>query len=73
MQPEGFRLTVTDQGILFQANDELGFYYAGQTLRQLVENGRDIPGCIAPNPMGCSSRQECMRSGGKDNGRCGDR
>ena len=46
MQPEGYRLTVNDQGILFQANDELGFYYAGQTLRQLVENGRTIPGCI---------------------------
>jgi len=43
---EGYRLTVLDEGILIQSNEVYGFYYAGQTLRQLLEGEREVPGMM---------------------------
>ncbi|MCW8132291.1 MAG: family 20 glycosylhydrolase [Planctomycetota bacterium] len=43
-KPEGYRLTIASDGALIQGIDEHGFFYAGQTLRQLVEDGQEIPG-----------------------------
>ncbi len=44
LPPSGYRLNVTSEGIFFHARDEDGFFYAGQTIRQLHEDGKDIPG-----------------------------
>jgi hypothetical protein len=41
---EGYRLLVTEEGAFLQANEEQGFYYGGQTLRQLLEGSRELPG-----------------------------
>lgn len=43
-KPEGYRLTVASDGAFVQGNDEKGFFYGGQTLRQLLEDGQDVPG-----------------------------
>ena len=45
---EGYRLTVSGRGALIRAKDASGFYYAVQTIRQLIlPTGRSIqlPGC----------------------------
>ncbi|MBI3829915.1 MAG: family 20 glycosylhydrolase [Planctomycetes bacterium] len=43
-KPEGYRLIVASDGALIQGADDKGFYYAGQTLRQLLEDGQEVPG-----------------------------
>ncbi|GMV82555.1 MAG: hypothetical protein AMXMBFR7_37390 [Planctomycetota bacterium] len=45
-KPEGYRMTVQEDGVLIEAADENGFYYAGQTLQQIAEDRGDIPGLI---------------------------
>ena len=49
---EGYRLLATDEGVLLHGNDEQGLQYAGTTLRQLIEDGPEIPGCeIEDRPL----------------------
>ncbi|MCZ7649014.1 MAG: beta-N-acetylhexosaminidase [Planctomycetota bacterium] len=45
-KPEGYRLTIRDDGALIEASDENGFYYAAQTIQQLLENRQDMPGLV---------------------------
>ncbi len=50
--PEGYRLAVTGEGVVLHGNDELGLQHAGTTLRQLLEDGPEIPGCeIEDHPL----------------------
>jgi hypothetical protein len=41
---EGYRLTVNSEGAMLFGADEQGVQYAGATLRQLLQDGPDIPG-----------------------------
>ncbi len=41
LPPEGYRLAVTDDGILLESADEAGHFYALQTLGQLFQNAAD--------------------------------
>ena len=41
---EGYRLTVNSSGALLHGADEQGLQYAGTTLRQLIQDGPEIPG-----------------------------
>ena len=45
---EGYRLKVSRQGVMIQARDASGFYFAVQTIRQLIlqaGGSRYLPGC----------------------------
>ncbi len=42
--PEGYHLLVTSAGALLHGADELGIQHAGATLRQLMQDGPEIPG-----------------------------
>jgi len=44
MNPEGYRLSVTSEGALIQGQDERGLFWGGQTLLQIIETGREVPG-----------------------------
>lgn len=44
IQRDGYILQATSEGILIKANDDTGFYYGCQTLRQLMLSGREVPG-----------------------------
>ena len=41
--PEGYTLSVSDQGVKAVASDEAGLFYARQTLGQLIQPGGKIP------------------------------
>jgi hypothetical protein len=42
--PEGYRLTVGADGAVLYGFDELGIQHAGATLRQLLQDGPELPG-----------------------------
>ncbi|MCY3021589.1 MAG: family 20 glycosylhydrolase [Planctomycetota bacterium] len=42
--PEGYRLTATADGVLLHGADDQGLQHAGATLRQLLQDGPEIPG-----------------------------
>jgi len=44
--PEGYRVNVTSDGILIQAGEERGFFWACMTVLQLLEDGREVPGLM---------------------------
>jgi hypothetical protein len=49
---EGYRLLVSDEGVLLHGNDEEGLMNAGKTLRQLLEDGHEVPGLeIEDHPL----------------------
>lgn len=49
---EGYRLLVTGEGALLHGNDDDGLMNAGKTLRQLIEDGPEIPGLeIEDHPL----------------------
>jgi hypothetical protein len=49
---EGYRLLAADEGVLMHGNDEDGLLNAGKTLRQLIEDGPEIPGLeIEDHPL----------------------
>jgi len=43
---EGYRMVVTTDGVFIQAADEQGMQNAGATLKQLLQDGPDIPGMV---------------------------
>jgi hypothetical protein len=48
LKAEGYQLDITSTGILIQSNDAAGFYYAVQTLRQIMAQKstlQQLPGC----------------------------
>ena len=48
LKAEGYQLNISAKGILLQSNDAAGFYYAVQTLRQIMaqRNAKNqLPGC----------------------------
>jgi len=48
LKAEGYQLHIAAKGILIQSNDAAGFYYAVQTLRQIMaqKNAKNqLPGC----------------------------
>ena len=47
-KPEGYHLSITKTGVKVEAADAAGFYYAVQTIRQLLLQAKDkiqLPGC----------------------------
>ncbi len=49
---EGYRLLVQSSGVLLHGADEQGLQYAGATLRQLIQDGPEIPGMeIEDHPL----------------------
>ena len=48
LKSEGYQLSISAKGILIQSNDAAGFYYAVQTLRQIMAQKnavQQLPGC----------------------------
>lgn len=48
LKAEGYQLNISARGILIQSNDAAGFYYAVQTLRQIMAQKnalQQLPGC----------------------------
>lgn len=48
LKAEGYQLNISANGILISANDAAGFYYAVQTLRQIIAQKKalqQLPGC----------------------------
>lgn len=48
LKPEGYQLNISATGILITSNDAAGFYYAVQTLRQIMAQKKpmqQLPGC----------------------------
>lgn len=43
-QPGGYFMSVNEDGVFIRGSDESGFLNGGQTLVQLMEDGREIPG-----------------------------
>lgn len=43
--PQGYILTVGKKSITIEANEEAGFFYGLQTLRQLVDGRKSLPMC----------------------------
>jgi hypothetical protein len=43
-KPEGYRLTVSSEGVLLHGVDDQGLLYAGFTLKQLIEDNPNVPG-----------------------------
>lgn len=43
--PQGYILTVGKKSITIEANEEVGFFYGLQTLRQLVDGQKSLPAC----------------------------
>jgi hypothetical protein len=46
--PEGYVLTVTNDGVLLAGKDPRGVYYGAQTLAQMLQtgDGESLPGCV---------------------------
>lgn len=43
-RPNGYKISVNQDGVLLHASDETGAFYACATMLQLIEDGPDIPG-----------------------------
>ncbi|ASU78528.1 beta-N-acetylhexosaminidase [Actinopolyspora erythraea] len=61
--PEGYRIEITERGVLAEAHDESGAHYAAQTLRQLLgaDAWRGSPVRRGPWPLPCGEIEDHPR------------